>query len=71
LHPCEYLCEGDRVRVVVGSMRGIEGVLVKTKSGGRLVVSITLLQRSVSVEVHRDWLQRVITSREVGYVRAC
>ena len=30
VHPCEYLCEGDRVRVVVGSMRGITSVRQST-----------------------------------------
>jgi len=59
VHPCEYLTEGDTIRVMVGSMRGVEGVLVRTKTGGRLIVSVHLLQRSVCVEVPRDWISPV------------
>jgi transcription antitermination factor NusG len=68
VHPCDYLVEGDRVRVVVGSLRGVEGVLVRSKACGRLVVSVQLLQRSVAVEVDRDWLQPVSRQRiRIGF----
>jgi hypothetical protein len=47
------------VRVNCGSLEGLEGVLVKKKSTWRMVVSITMLQRSVAVEIDRDWITRV------------
>ena len=59
LADCEYLRKGDRVRVVFGSMEGVEGVLVQEKSGDRLVISVHLLQRSLAVEIDRDWVERV------------
>ena len=50
--PHPYLKEGMRVRVVDGPLIGIEGILVNTKPNKhRLVLSVDLLQESVSVEM--------------------
>lgn len=51
--PFPYLQAGQRVRISVGPYAGVEGQLIQTKgaSGSRLVVSINLLQRSLSAEV--------------------
>jgi transcription antitermination factor NusG len=56
LNPCAFLQTGDKARVEFGPLRGVEGVVVRVKNRDRMVVSVTLLQRSVSVEVDRDWL---------------
>jgi transcription termination/antitermination protein NusG len=50
LRPCDYLRVGSRLRVESGPLRGVEGILLKKQNEQRLVVSITLLQRSVAVE---------------------
>ena len=52
--PCAYLGIGSKVRIEAGALRGIEGVLVEIKGKRRLVLSITLLQRSVAVEIDSD-----------------
>lgn len=52
-----FLSEGDRVRIEWGPMRGLEGLLLNLKSGTRLVVSVTLLRRSVAVEIDRVWVR--------------
>src|SRR5437773_9196682 len=58
--PWPYLPEGQRVRIDQGSLSGIEGIVVKSKKGGwRLVVSVTLLQRSVSAEIDREWISAI------------
>jgi transcriptional antiterminator NusG len=50
--PHPYLTEGRRVRIVRGPLCGVQGLLVEADSNaGTLVVSIELLQRSVSVGV--------------------
>jgi len=50
--PYPYLKEGQQVRVVYGPLRGCEGFLLKIKEEKeRLVISVDLLQRSVSVEI--------------------
>jgi transcription termination/antitermination protein NusG len=47
---------GQRLMVVKGPLKGVEGTLVRVKDQYRLVVSISLLQRSVSAELQRDWI---------------
>ena len=64
LQPWPNLRPGDRVRIEDGPMRGVEGVLVREKTGARLVIGVELLQRWVAVEVD----QRVIVP--VDAVRA-
>lgn len=51
IHP--LLKEGDRVRVVRGPLAGIEGRLVRMNSLTRLVISISMIHRSLAV--HVDW----------------
>jgi transcription antitermination factor NusG len=49
--PWPFLQVGERVRIESGSLCGLEGILMDFKGTHRLVLSITLLQRSVSVEI--------------------
>jgi len=51
LSPWPYLRAGDRVRVERGPLRGLEGTLLRDGGEARLVVSVDLLQRSISAEV--------------------
>ena len=51
VHPHPYLKAGRRVRIRSGSLAGVEGVLVRKKDCARVVLSISLLQRSVSVDI--------------------
>ena len=53
-HPCPFPRKGEHIRIDRGPMKGLEGVLERYKSEWRLVVSVTMLQRSVSVELDRD-----------------
>lgn len=49
-HP--FLTEGQRVRITRGPLAEVEGILVDRKpSKGLLVISVSLLRRSVAVEV--------------------
>ena len=48
-HP--FLQIGQRVRISGGSLEGLEGVLSAMPGPRRLVISIELIQRSVSIEV--------------------
>jgi transcription antitermination factor NusG len=47
---------GQRLMIVRGPLKGVEGTLVSVKDQYRLVVSISILQRSVSAELERDWI---------------
>jgi transcription antitermination factor NusG len=51
---CPFLQQGQPVIVERGPLRGTEGVVVRTKGSYRLVVSVFLLQRSISAEIDRD-----------------
>jgi transcriptional antiterminator NusG len=46
-----YLTAGQRVQVVKGCLAGLEGILIRQESAFRVVVSIKLLQRSISVSI--------------------
>lgn len=49
--PWPFCTVGDRVRIESGPLRSLEGILAKFKGAQRLVLSVTLLQRSVAVEI--------------------
>jgi len=58
--PCSYLPAGQRIRIEEGALAGLEGVVVKSrKPVWRLIVSVTLLQRSVGVEIDREWARAI------------
>ena len=56
VEPCGFLQEGQKVRIVRGSLQGLEGILMHKKTQYRMVISVTMLQRSVTVEIDRDWI---------------
>ncbi len=55
--PFPYLREGQRVRITQGPLKDVEGILLKKKSEFRVIASLSLLQRSISVEVDSAWLR--------------
>jgi len=57
--PWPYLEVGQRVRVNYGTLSGLEGILVNVKGNHRVILSVTLLQRSVAMEVETSWLSVV------------
>jgi transcription antitermination factor NusG len=60
--PWPFLQIGQTVRIEQGSLEGVEGILLALKKPNRLVVSVTLLQRSVAVEIDEDWAKPVSSS---------
>lgn len=61
--PHPFLKSGDRVRVKSGPLGGLEGVLVRKKNFYRLVLSVELLVKSISVEVDVADVERVDRGR--------
>lgn len=51
---CERFVAGDRIRVTVGPLQGVEGVLTQEPRGNRLVVSVDLLNRAASLYIDKD-----------------
>jgi transcription antitermination factor NusG len=57
--PWPYVQVGCLARIEEGPLRGLTGIVVKIKSGFKLVLSVSLLQRSVAVEVDCRWINEV------------
>ena len=54
--PWPYLSAGTGVKVVHGNLSGLEGILINFKGNHRVVLSVSLLQRSVALEVDLSWV---------------
>jgi len=69
--PHPYLRTGERVRVRSGSMEGFEGILIRKKNELRVVLTLDLIQRSVSVEVDASIVEPLTDRRMPGFAAAC
>jgi len=49
--PCPFVSVGERVRIESGPLEGLEGIVTRVKGQDRLIVSVSLLMRSVCVEI--------------------
>jgi transcription antitermination factor NusG len=61
--PWPSLAVGQRVRLEGGPLCGLEGAVTQVGMHNRICVSVTLLQRGVSVEVDRDWIRPLDPAR--------
>jgi transcription antitermination factor NusG len=59
--PWPFLELGHKVLIERGPLAGVEGILDDVRGKCRLVVSVQLLQRSVSAEVDRSWIRPLPT----------
>jgi transcription termination/antitermination protein NusG len=57
--PWPSLMVGQKVQLKHGPLRGLAGVLTKIANQHRMYVSVTLLKRSISVEVAPEWIEPV------------
>ena len=57
--PWPLLCVGSKVYIERGPLAGLEGIISNTDKVYRLVVSVSLLQRSVAVEIDREWARPI------------
>lgn len=49
--PCPFLRLGEQFQIESGPLQGLKGILIEVRGTHRLVLSVTLLQRSVAVEI--------------------
>jgi len=59
--PHPYLIAGERVRIIAGSMEGMEGILLRKKNAMRVVLTLDLIRRSLAVEVDAHDVEPVIS----------
>jgi transcription antitermination factor NusG len=65
--PWPYLELGQRIRIESDSLSGLEGILISFKGNQRVVVSVTLLRRSVALEIDRCCVSALGHSRESAF----
>jgi transcription antitermination factor NusG len=58
--PWQYLPDGTLVRVETGPLAGVQGAICPYDNKRRLIMSVTLLQRSVAVQLDEDTVVSVI-----------
>lgn len=58
--PTPYFRAGQRVRVELGALAGVEGVLTRDSDMGRLIVSVDLLQRSVALHIDEEHVRPIL-----------
>jgi transcription antitermination factor NusG len=61
--PHPFLQVGQWVRINGGALAGLEGRIVDAKRRDRLILSVTLLQRSVAVEIDSAWVVHIPSPR--------
>jgi transcriptional antiterminator RfaH len=59
VEPASFFQPGQMVRVHSGALSGIEGRLSTIKGSNRLVLSVSLLQRAVAVEIESDLVEPI------------
>jgi transcription antitermination factor NusG len=57
--PWPFLRVGSKVYLERGPLAGLEGMITNTDKVYRLIVSVNLLQRSVAVEIDRQWARPI------------
>lgn len=60
--PWPLLRVGSKVYIEGGPLAGLEGIITNSDKVYRLIVSVTLLQRSVAVEINRKWARPIAGS---------
>ena len=64
VHALPLVSVGSRVVIESGPLAGIEGIALRVDNKFKLVVSIMLLQRSIAVEIDREWARPISTGTE-------
>jgi transcription antitermination factor NusG len=65
--PWPYLEVGQKIRIESDALQGLEGILINFKGNQRIVVSVTLLRRSVALEIDRSCVKPVGYGRESAF----
>lgn len=57
--PCPYLKVGQRVRITAGPLTGIEGLLAERRGETRVVLTVSVLEKAISVHVESDAIREL------------
>jgi transcription termination/antitermination protein NusG len=64
INPWPYLEVGQKVRIEDHALQGLEGILIAFKGSHRIVVSVSLLRRSVALEIDRALVSPIHSNRD-------
>jgi transcription antitermination factor NusG len=66
--PWPYVEVGHIARIGDGPLKGVSGIVTRIKSEIKLILSVSLLRRSVAVEIDRKWIEDIVTpqGKEAG-----
>ena len=70
LEPWPYVEIGERVRIKHDVLDGMEGILTSFKGSHRVIISVTLLRRSVALEIDRSRIAPLEPGRAAGKAQA-
>jgi transcriptional antiterminator NusG len=59
VEPCPYPDLGQLVRIEEGPLTDVEGILTRFKGTQRIILSVSLLRRSVAVEIDRSAIRPI------------
>jgi transcription antitermination factor NusG len=70
LLPFPFPPVGRKVEIQAGPLRGVEGIVLAHQGEDKMVVSVTLLQRSLAVALDRQWVSLLPAVAEPVFERA-
>lgn len=64
--PCSFVNGGQRVRLERGPLAGTEGILVEARERQQVIVNISILRRSIAVNVESQWVEPLALQMTAG-----
>jgi transcriptional antiterminator NusG len=64
--PLPSFATGQKVRITEGPLADVEGIVLPDSGRQRLIVSVSLLRRSVFAEIDREWLEELNAPLQVS-----
>jgi transcription antitermination factor NusG len=64
--PCSFVEGGQRVRIHRGPLAGTEGILIDAAKRQQVVVSLTILRRSIAVNIDSQWVEPLALQMSAG-----
>jgi len=59
LEPFPFVKLGERVRIVDGPFKGLEGIIERRKGSDRLILSVDVINQAVGLEIDADRVEPV------------
>ncbi len=57
LRACQAITAGMKARITAGPFQGLEGMVVKSRAGARVIINVDMIGQGVAIEVDEDMLE--------------